>query len=649
MCGLAGVLNLREATPPSLETGQAMLAALRHRGPDGFGLYRDPDVLLGNARLSIVDLAGGDQPISNEDGSIWIVFNGEIFNHVELRPALEARGHRFSTHCDTEVVVHLYEEYGADCLQHLNGQFAIAIWDRRTRALFLARDRLGVRPVYYTLNAGRLIFGSEVKSLLTAPGVEAAIDPAALDETFVYWSVQPPRTIFRDIAQIPAGHYLLAQDGALEVRPYWAPDFAVETPRRPIGEHLEELEALLDDAVRIRLRADVPVGSYLSGGLDSSLIAALARRRAPLLETFSIAFEDEAFDESAFQRHMARELGTQHRVVHATAADISRVFPDVIWHTEAPVLRTAPAPMFLLAQLVHGHGLKVVLTGEGADEMFGGYDIFKEAAVRRFWARQPGSAMRPALLRRLYPDIAGLGQTSGAFLNGFFSKGLADTSAADYSHAIRWRNTARFRRSFLAAEPVNPPAPPLPEGFATWSPLARAQYLEIATFLGPYLLSSQGDRVAMAHSVEGRFPFLDHRVVAFANRLPADEKLLGLSEKWLLRQLGRKHLPAEIWARRKRPYRAPIQRSFFHAQAPDYVNDLLSEHSVAASGLFNPTAVGQLTRKASGATRLGEVEEMMLVGILSAQLLHQAFVAARRAPDLRDLPALKLVDALVTL
>ncbi len=210
MCGIAGVLNLREAPPPSLETGQAMLAMIRHRGPDGFGIYRDPDVLLGNARLSIVDLAGGDQPISNEDGTVWIVFNGEIFNHVELRPGLEARGHRFSTHCDTEVVVHLYEEYGPDCLQHLNGQFAIAIWDRRQQTLFLARDRMGVRPIFYTINAGRLIFGSEVKALLAAPGVQAEIDPAALDETFVVLErPQPPRSIFRDVAQIPPGHYLL--------------------------------------------------------------------------------------------------------------------------------------------------------------------------------------------------------------------------------------------------------------------------------------------------------------------------------------------------------------------------------------------------------------------------------------------------------
>lgn len=645
MCGIAGVLNLCEAAPPTLATGSGMLAMIRHRGPDGFGLYRDADVLLGSARLSIVDLAGGDQPISNEDGSIWIVFNGEIFNHVELRPGLEARGHRFTTRCDTEVVVHLYEEHGPDCLQYLNGQFAIAIWDVRRKTLFLARDRMGVRPIFYTLNAGRLIFGSEVKALLGA-GVRVAIDPAALDETFVYWSVQPPHSIFKDVYQIPAGHYLLAHEGEISVQTYWSADFTPEAPVRSVDEHIDELEALLDDAVRIRLRADVPVGSYLSGGLDSSLIAAFARRHTPRLETFSIAFDDEAFDESVYQLKMARELDTRHHGVHVADADIGNIFPDVIWHTEAPILRTAPAPMYRLAGLVHAHGLKVVLTGEGADEMFGGYDIFKEAAVRRFWAKNPESTMRPALLRRLYPDIAALGRTSSAYINAFFGKGLRETETADYSHRIRWTNMTRFRRSFLSVEPVPPSLPTLPAGFDRWSPLAQAQYLEISTFMSPYLLASQGDRVAMAHAVEGRFPFLDYRVVAFANRLPPGEKLLGLSEKWLLRQLGKKHLPREIWTRRKRPYRAPIRRSFFQAQAPGFVAELLSESAITASELFNPTAVAQLARKAENAPRLSEVEEMMLVGVLSTQLLHRAFVSPRQAPGLLEAPTLKLIDAL---
>jgi asparagine synthase (glutamine-hydrolysing) len=287
--------------------------------------------------------------------------------------------------------------------------------------------------------------------------------------------------------------------------------------------------------------------------------------------------------------------------------------------------------MFMLSRLVHDHNLKVVITGEGADEFLGGYDIFKETIVRRFWAKQPDSQLRPLLLRRLYPEISRLGSTSESFLTAFFKKNLTATNSPFYSHFIRWSNAGRLQRllqnpssdSFeqLAAEVV-----PIPANFQNWSPLAQAQYLEIVTFLSPYLLSSQGDRVAMAHSVEGRFPFLDYRVVEFCNRLPAKLKLRGLNEKWLLRQVASKLLPADIWQRRKRPYRAPIHRSFFHAESPAYVMDLLSEESLRAAGLFNPAAVAQLIRKAQSGAQLSEVDDMAVAGVLSTQLVYQQFV-----------------------
>jgi asparagine synthase (glutamine-hydrolysing) len=652
MCGITGVFNLKDAQPVSEADLRGMLAMLNHRGPDEIGLYRDEWVGLGSARLSIIDLGGGQQPISNEDGTLWIVFNGEIFNYVELRPELEARGHHFATHSDTEIIVHLYEDYGPACLNQLNGQFAIAIWDTRSRSLFLARDRLGIRPLFYTQQDGRLVFGSEIKSLLACPGVTARLDPAALAQVFTYWSALPSRTVFEGIQEIPPGHYLLARDGAMSVRRYWSLDFA-ERPARGEGECLEELEALLIDATRIRLRADVPVGAYLSGGLDSSLTTAVIRNYTHnRLDTFSIAFADNpAFDESQYQRRVAEYLGTEHRVVQCTQADIGRVFPDVIWHTETPVLRTAPAPMFLLSQLVHEHHLKVVLTGEGADEFLGGYDIFKEMKIRRFWARNPDSALRPLLLRRLYPDIGALGGLSGPFLNAFFKKGLADTASPIYSHAIRWTNTARTLRFMAQTEDagVNDHAPiPLPAGFETWSALGQAQYLESAIFLPQYLLSSQGDRVAMAHSVEGRYPFLDYRVVEFCNQLPAGVKLPGLREKWLLKQMGRKLLPPEIWQRRKRPYRAPIQRSFFGESMPDYVEELLSEEALRASGLFNPVGVTQLARKAAGGAALGETDEMALVGVLSSQLVHRQFVQSFTRAPVNPGARAKVIDRIVT-
>ncbi|HEB64304.1 MAG TPA: asparagine synthase (glutamine-hydrolyzing) [Chloroflexi bacterium] len=650
MCGITGILNLAPAAPPDEGVLRQMLAMLRHRGPDEFGLYLDAHAGLGSARLSIIDLSGGQQPIGNEDESQWIVFNGEIFNYIELRPELERRGHRFRTHSDTEVILHLYEEYGPDCLHRLNGQFAIAIWDNRKRELFLARDRVGIRPLFYAEREGRLLFGSEVKSMLAHPALEARLRPETLAQVFTYWSVQPPDTVFKGVFTLPPGAYLLAREGRIRIERYWEPDYTPETPRRRPQEYIEELESLLVDAAVIRLRADVPVGAYLSGGLDSSLTTAIIRKHTGnRLETFSIAFDDPEFDESAFQGRMAAQLGTEHHVTRAAHADIGRVFPEVIWHAETPILRTSPAPMYLLSALVQRHSLKVVLTGEGADEVFGGYNIFREALVRRFWARNPASELRPLLLRRLYPNIARLQDNSEAYLRAFFRKGLTETDSPWYSHRIRWGNAPRLLR-FLARTPPRGAADPekvvpLPKGFRQWPPLGQAQYLEVATFLSPYLLSSQGDRPGMAHSIEGRFPFLDYRIVEFGNRLPPDLKVYGLIEKWILKQVGRRYLPPEIWQRPKRPYRAPIQASFCGAATPEYLPSLLSEAALRETGLFKPRAVAHLWEKANRQTRLGEVEEMALVGIISAQLTYHHFVKdfSRRLSDLRPADRVKVV------
>lgn len=655
MCGIAGILNLVEDAPPGEHVLRAMLGMLRHRGPDQFGIYRDSSVGLGNARLSIVDLGGGQQPISNEDGRYWIVFNGEIFNHVELRADLEARGHRFATHCDTETIIHAFEEEGPACLSRFNGQFAIALWDRQEKTLFLARDRVGVRPLFFTRTENSLVFGSEIKAVLAAPGVRADLDAAALAEVFTYWSAQPPRSCFQGIQELPPGHYLIARNGAWTVHPYWSPDF--ESPprdkERSLEEYVDELGERLIDATRIRLRADVPVGAYLSGGLDSSLIAAIVKQLGVgHLDTFSIAFSDPRYDESPFQRRMAEFLGTDHQVVYATHEEIGRVFPSVIWHTETPLLRTAPAPMFLLSKLVRNRGYKVVLTGEGADEFLAGYDIFKEARIRRFWARQPASTGRPQLLRRIYPDIQNLATTGKSYLSAFFGAGLTDVGAPSYSHAIRWRNARRNHRLFspdfqqrLRDTNSRELPEPLPRDWAAWDPLEQAQYVEITTFLSPYLLSSQGDRVAMAHSVEGRYPFLDARVMEFCNRLPTRYKLRGLSEKYLLRRLAQRWLPAEIGKRGKRPYRAPIHRSFFSNPAPEYVEGVLSSDSLRASGVFNPLAVEHLATKLRQNRPAGELDEMALVGVISTQLWYEQFIRDYRpAGALTERDDVKVVD-----
>lgn len=636
MCGIAGIINLHSGPPPEEGVLRRMLAMIRHRGPDQFGIYLDDQAGLGSARLSILDLGAGQQPLSNEDGTLWIVFNGEIFNHEELRDALKGRGHRFATRCDTEVVLHAYEDYGPGCLARFNGQFAVALWDTRRRELFLGRDRLGVRPLFYTRAGGALVFGSEMKAILCDPRIQPRIDLQSLNQAFTLWSPQAPRTIFEGILELPPGHYLRAHGGTLAITPYWTLDFPPEgEERRPgLGACVEEFQSLLQDATRIRLKADVPVGAYLSGGLDSSVIAALALSQCgDSLETFSIAFDDPEFDESSHQRRMAEFLGTGHHVVSAGHSDIARAFPEVVWHAEAPLLRTAPVPLFLLSRLVRDQGFKVVLTGEGADEFLGGYDLFKEARIRRLWSRLPDSTKRPALFRHIYPWIPGAGGPGAGCMEAFWAKGLAEIHDPGYSHAVRWRTTGRARR-FLTGAALQEVLPPsYPEDFMSWAPLHRAEYLEAATFLSPYLLSSQGDRVAMAHSVEGRHPFLDHRLVEFCNQLPPALKLRGLTEKFLLKEASRPWLPDAIRSRVKRPYRAPIHKSFFHGRPLDFVEELLSPASLASTGLFNPGAVRHLKAKAEAGHALGETDDMALAGILSTQLLIRQFIERFPRPD----------------
>lgn len=641
MCGIAGVFDRSRREPATEEGLRSMLGALRHRGPDEFGVLIDREAGLGSARLSIIDLAGGGQPIPNEDGTLWIVFNGEVFNYIELRAELEAQGHRFRTRTDTEVVLHLYEQHGPRCLERLNGQFAIAIWDSVRRRLFLGRDRLGVRPLFYAeAPGGVLLFASEVKSILSDPRARAEIDPEAVRQVFLFWAPTSPHTAFKGVLELPPGHFLLADERGARVERYWENSFPEEgegagAAARPFEEVVEEFRELLTDACRIRLRADVPVGAYLSGGLDSSAIAAIVRRATTnRLVTFSIAFDDARFDESSFQREMAAHLGTEHHVVQATHEDIGRVFPDVVWHAESPMMRTAPAPMFLLSRLVRDRGFKVVLTGEGSDEFLAGYDIFKEAKVRRFWAREPHGKARPLLLKRLYPDIGGLSESHHETLAAFFGDGLADTGSPWYSHAVRWRNNLRTWR-FLAGDAAAQPhfdrlEGALPRAFGRWGHLARAQHLEISIFLSHYLLSSQGDRMGMANSIEGRFPFLDVRVTEFCNRLPPRLKMRALREKHLLKAAAGPWLPARIGSRPKRPYRAPIHRSFFHKGAPDYVRELLGERALAGSGLFRPAAVARLVGKIEAGSPVGETDDMAVAGILSTQLLHHQFVKAAR-------------------
>ncbi|GAB1469204.1 asparagine synthase (glutamine-hydrolyzing) [Chloroflexota bacterium] len=632
MCGIVGRVNFNAAEPIDQASIRRMLNAIRHRGPDDSGVFVDSQVGLGSARLSIIDLPGGHQPISNEDGTVWVVFNGEIYNHLELRAQLESAGHIFRTRSDTEVLVHLYEQNEADWLMRLNGQFAIALWDQKKQSLILARDRMGVRPIYYTTRTDFLLFASEAKALFTHPGIDPELDPVSVAQVFTFWSTLSPRSSFRNIFSIPPGHFLTVHHNEVKVHSYWHLKVkACDTTPDSLDQAADELRWLLNDAVRLRLRSDVPVGAYLSGGLDSSSITALTyQHTATRLKTFSIAFQESSFDESHYQRGMNEFLNVDNETIHCSPREIGESFSQAVFHAEMPLLRTALVPMFLLSKLVHQHGYKVVLTGEGADEILGGYDIFKESKIRRFWARQPDSHLRPLLLRRLYPHIQAVSSGGDAYLRAFFGKGLDNIEDPFYSHRLRWENTRRCWRFFSSEmkaslvdyDPIVEFAETLPAEFNSWDPFVQSQYLEIAIFLPEYLLSSQGDRMGMANSVEGRYPFLDPRVVDYSINLPAVFKLYGLQEKAVLKRAMKDMLPPQTLKRVKQPYRAPIRSVFFGENKPDYVEECLSPRQLKDTGYFDPEALRGLCTKFKGGGRVSEMEEMALTGILSVQLLH---------------------------
>jgi asparagine synthase (glutamine-hydrolysing) len=640
MCGFAGILNLSSRDVISEYLILRMISILNHRGPDEKGVYVDNHIHMGHSRLSIIGLQGGIQPISNEDGTLWIVYNGEVFNYIELKADLEKKGHKFTTQTDTEVVLHLYEEMGPSCLSELNGQFAIAIWDSMKKELFLARDRVGICPLYYTFQNGRLLFASEIKALFVEPQVVREIDLASLKQIFTCWTTIGQKTIFKNIHSLCPGHYMLIKDGSDSVvqNAYWRiPYYPIE--QQWIGtqeEAAEEICDILVDAVRLRLRADVPVGAYLSGGLDSSIITSIiAGKFNNRLKTFSLGFAEKAFDEAAFQAEMVERLHTDHSQTRISNRQVRDFFSKVIWHCEKPLLRTGPVPLFMLSNLVRDNGFKVVLTGEGADEIFGGYNIFKEAKIRYFWARQPQSKYRPLLLERLYPYIFENPSRTRTYLQKFFSVSTQDLRDPLMSHRKRWENTQRcigfFTKDILNdlsdVNPLEDLSAWLPDGFEHRDIFSRAQWLEMTVFMSNYLLTSQGDRVSMANSVELRVPFLDHRLIDFTARLPARWKLHGLEEKYVLKKAFRGLLPENILARPKQPYRAPIGQAFF-CHDNTKINELISKDQVSNTNIFDFKKVEHLFNKCMDQRQgnISESQNMAVVGILSTQLIHEQFI-----------------------
>ena len=640
MCGIAGIFNHTSNLNVSAHLLENMLLAINHRGPDERGIYLNHNLGLGSVRLSIIDLATGQQPLSDASGNFHIVFNGEIFNYIELKDELEKKGYRFKTKSDTEVIVASYAMWGIDFITKLNGQFAFAIWDKQKHELLLVRDRVGICPLYYYNKNGTFVFGSEIKAILQHPGVTPELSINSLCQVFTYWSTLTPATLFKNVSEVTPGHYLKITPEHIEIKPYWKLQYPQKENFRNISlqDAKEELEEILTDAVRIRLRADVPVAAYLSGGLDSTTTTALIKKIEPsILNTFYISFADHAFDESAYQKEASLFLNTHHKSINCTNKEIAKNFPKVVWHSESPMLRTAPAPMYNLSKFVRQNNIKVVITGEGADEMLAGYDLFKEMVIRRFWARDPRSKYRPLLLKKLYPYIPQISGINPQSLRFFYGYKLEEVNYPAYSHLMRWNN-GRHILKYLAStyhgivenfDPFESWLDLMPDGFDQWGDLGKAQYLESTLFMSGYLLSSQGDRMTMANSVEGRYPFLDHRFIEFASKLPEGLKMHGLNEKYLLKKMIENQIPDSICKRPKQAYRAPISSSFFEKPEMDYVESVLNPGTIADYGIFNPELTTKLIEKIRTTGTASEIENMVVTAIISTQLFYRFFILGK--------------------
>jgi len=649
MCGIAGIVDFNNRRN-SIDIVKSMLQSISYRGPDECGIYHSQYATMGNVRLSIIDLIHGQQPLSDLTGRYWIVFNGEIFNYKELREELEKDGSKLRTQSDTEVLVQLYSRYGKGCLGKLNGQFAFAIWDNLDEELFIARDRVGIRPLFYNITGGVFSFASEIKSLFQQRSINRELQAESLAQIYTFWTALTPNTAFKDIYELPPGHCLVFKRDRLKIEKYWELVFENRHANLSFSDALEGFDELLSSAVRLRLRADVEVAAYLSGGLDSTATVRYIKDIEPgILNTFSIGFEDKVFDESNYQAEAVKYLNTNHKSINCSSQDIAGIFPGVVWHSETPLTRTAPAPMMILSKLVRDNNIKVVITGEGSDEMLAGYDIFREAMIRRFWATQPESSIRPLLLKKLYPDIPHLRNAPTNILKMFFGYKLDDVGNPFYSHLLRWNNSNHIKKHFSSDlreslrdySPQDLLSAQLPVGFDDWDALARSQWLETTVFMSGYLLSSQGDRMAMANAVEGRYPFLDYRVIEFCAGLPADYKLKGLNEKFLLKKLMENRIPESIIKRPKQPYRAPISSVFMSPDAPEYVRDMISDTYTKKAGIFNMETLMPLYHKMEKTGTASEMDNMVLAAVISTHLLHHQFIENNHhefhTPDLKNL------------
>ena len=593
MCGICGYIHLDKSKKPSEEILKSMMSTLARRGPDDEGVYIKDNVALGHRRLSIIDLETGRQPITNEDGSVIIIYNGEVYNFPELKVRLERRGHLFKTHSDTEVVVHAYEEYGEDCLKYFNGMFSLAIWDSRQQSLFIARDRFGKKPLYYAVFDNQFIFGSELKALLKHPSVKREIDSSALSKYLAYEYVPSPYSIFKNINKLEAGSKLVLKDGDYKTGRWWKMDFG-RTGSFDLEAAEEELLRRLKESVRKRLISDVPLGVFLSGGIDSSaVVSMMAALMDPKdIKTFSVGFKEEAFDESGDARRVAEYFGTDHREEVLRPDAMLDVFPAILEILDEPFADSSIIPTYIVSRFTRKY-VKVALGGDGGDELFSGYPSFRAHRIERIFRFLPGPAKKLPLkvLASMspvsYKTGSGIGLKARRFLRGLDfpqssrHQAWIGTFTPDEQKSLFLKE--RLRESDLPG--VYSPTEKFFEEAVSLEPMDRVMYVYLKTYMSDDILAKV-DRASMANSLEVRAPFLDTDFAAFAANIPASYKLRGSVSKWILKDALKAKLPEQTLRKGKKGFAVPVAK-WLKDDLKGLLNDAFDKRKIEKEAIFD--------------------------------------------------------------
>jgi asparagine synthase (glutamine-hydrolysing) len=635
MCGICGAISQKEPVKPELIG--AMISVLRHRGPDDRGSYSNqgenpPHVAFGHSRLSIIDLTSGHQPMSNEDGNIWVTYNGEIYNFRELKRDLEQRGHRFTTKTDTEVIVHLYEEKGEECVREFRGMFSFAIWDERQKTLFAARDRLGQKPFYYGHTPDRFVFASEIKAIIQDENVARRVDHEALHHYLTYQYVPHPRTMFAGIRKLPPGHWLRLTNGKLEVREYWRVP-QPEPARKGFEEWCSELREVMEECVRLRLVSDVPLGAFLSGGIDSAItVGLMSRLTGEPVRTFAIGFDDPLYDETGYASRAAEAFGTEHREFRVTP-DAMEILPKLVWHYDEPLADSSAIPTYYVSLHTSRH-VKVALTGDAGDECFAGYPRYVATKIaaftdrvpwplrlffcRRLWRRLPAPPELKSSRARLKKLVLGFAQEPVerylSWISAFDEKEKSALYDGGFARSLEGVDSSEYLRSLF--------------GRFKGDPVARTAAVDLSSYL-PCDLLTKVDVASMANSLESRSPFLDHRLVEFAATIPTEYKLHGFRTKHVLRETFKDILPPEIAKRKKMGFGVPIAR-WFREELRDFAKDILLSKEARERGYFRREPIEDLIDEHVDGR---EDNAYKLWCLLLFELWHRKFIDPPIAPS----------------